>query len=89
MFTSTSEVFGNPKKNPQKESYLGYVNPIGIRSCYKEGKRIAETLCFDYQRIHNIDIRLVRIFNTYGPRMMENDWRVVSNFIVKALKKKT
>ena len=88
LFTSTSEVYGNPKEHPQKESYFGYVNPIGIRSCYEEGKRIAETLCFDYQRVHNIDIRLVRIFNTYGPRMMENDGRVVSNFIVQALKNK-
>ncbi len=88
LFASTSEVYGNPKEHPQKESYLGYVNPIGIRSCYEEGKRIAETLCFDYQRVHNIDIRLVRIFNTYGPRMMENDGRVISNFIVQALKNK-
>tara|TARA_A100001015_G_C15036810_1_gene736835 strand:+ start:2413 stop:3342 length:930 start_codon:yes stop_codon:yes gene_type:complete len=88
LFTSTSEVYGNPKEHPQSESYHGYVNPIGIRSCYDEGKRIAETLCFDYQRVHNINIRIVRIFNTYGPRMMENDGRVVSNFIVQALKNK-
>ena len=88
LFTSTSEVYGNPKEHPQTENYHGYVNPIGIRSCYDEGKRIAETLCFDYQRVHNLNIRLVRIFNTYGPRMMENDGRVVSNFIVQALKNK-
>ena len=88
LFTSTSEVYGNPEEHPQTESYHGYVNPIGIRSCYEEGKRIAETLCFDYQRVHDLNIRLVRIFNTYGPRMMENDGRVVSNFIVQALKNK-
>ena len=88
LFASTSEVYGNPQEHPQKESYHGSVNPIGIRSCYDEGKRIAETLCFDYQRMHRTDIRVVRIFNTYGPRMMENDGRVVSNFIVQALKNK-
>ena len=88
LFASTSEIYGNPQEHPQKESYNGFVNPIGIRSCYDEGKRIAETLCFDYQRMHGIDIRVVRIFNTYGPRMMENDGRVVSNFIVQALKNK-
>ena len=88
LFTSTSEIYGNPKEHPQKESYPGFVNPIGIRSCYDEGKRIAETLCFDYQRMHGLDIRVVRIFNTYGPRMMENDGRVISNFIVQALKNK-
>ena len=88
LFASTSEIYGNPQEHPQKESYHGFVNPIGIRSCYDEGKRIAETLCFDYQRMHGIDIRIVRIFNTYGPRMMENDGRVVSNFIVQALKNK-
>ena len=88
LFASTSEIYGNPQEHPQKESYHGFVNPIGIRSCYDEGKRIAETLCFDYQRMHGIDIRVVRIFNTYGPRMMENDGRVVSNFIVQALKNK-
>ena len=88
LFASTSEIYGNPQEHPQKESYHGFVNPIGIRSCYDEGKRIAETLCFDYHRVHGIDIRVVRIFNTYGPRMMENDGRVVSNFIVQALKNK-
>ena len=88
LFASTSEIYGNPQEHPQKESYHGFVNAIGIRSCYDEGKRIAETLCFDYQRMHGIDIRIVRIFNTYGPRMMENDGRVVSNFIVQALKNK-
>ncbi len=88
LFASTSEIYGNPQEHPQKESYHGFVNAIGIRSCYDEGKRIAETLCFDYQRMHGIDIRVVRIFNTYGPRMMENDGRVVSNFIVQALKNK-
>ena len=88
LFASTSEIYGNPQEHPQKESYHGLVNPIGIRSCYDEGKRFAETLCFDYQRMHGIEIRVVRIFNTYGPRMMENDGRVVSNFIVQALKNK-
>ena len=82
---STSEVYGDPAVHPQTEDYWGHVNPIGIRSCYDEGKRIAETLCFDYQREHNIDVRVVRIFNTYGPRMAANDGRVVSNFIVQAL----
>lgn len=82
---STSEVYGDPSVHPQTEDYWGHVNPIGIRSCYDEGKRIAETLCFDYQREHNIDVRVVRIFNTYGPRMAANDGRVVSNFIVQAL----
>ncbi|WP_078125471.1 UDP-glucuronic acid decarboxylase family protein [Leptospira alexanderi] len=84
---STSEVYGNPLEHPQKETYWGNVNPIGIRSCYDEGKRVAETLCFDYQRNHKVDIRVIRIFNTYGPRMLPNDGRVVSNFIVQALKK--
>ena len=88
LFTSTSEVYGDPEKHPQIESYRGNVNPIGIRSCYDEGKRIAETLCFDYKRSHNVDIKIARIFNTYGPRMLQNDGRVVSNFIVQALKKK-
>lgn len=83
---STSEVYGNPLEHPQKESYWGNVNTIGIRSCYDEGKRISETLCFDYHRQHKVDIRVIRIFNTYGPRMLENDGRVVSNFIVQALK---
>lgn len=82
---STSEVYGNPLKHPQDESYWGNVNTIGTRSCYDEGKRIAETLCFDYNRKHGIDIRVARIFNTYGPRMAKDDGRVISNFIVQAL----
>ena len=82
---STSEVYGDPEVHPQPESYWGKVNPIGPRSCYDEGKRCAETLFFDYQRQHNLDIKVVRIFNTYGPRMHPNDGRVVSNFIVQAL----
>lgn len=83
---STSEVYGDPLMHPQKEEYWGNVNPIGIRSCYDEGKRVAETLMMDYHRQHNIDIKIIRIFNTYGPRMAENDGRVVSNFIIQALK---
>ena len=83
---STSEVYGDPAVHPQREDYWGNVNPIGIRSCYDEGKRVAETLMMDYHRQHNVDIKIVRIFNTYGPRMAENDGRVVSNFIVQALK---
>lgn len=83
---STSEVYGDPKVHPQREDYWGNVNPIGIRSCYDEGKRCAETLMMDYHRQHNVDIRIVRIFNTYGPNMDMNDGRVVSNFIVQALK---
>ncbi len=83
---STSEVYGNPEIHPQPESYRGNVNPIGIRSCYDEGKRMAETLFFDYHRQHDVDIKVIRIFNTYGPRMNQNDGRVVSNFIVQALK---
>jgi UDP-glucuronate decarboxylase len=83
---STSEVYGDPEIHPQVESYWGKVNPIGIRSCYDEGKRCAETLFFDYYRQHSVDIKIVRIFNTYGPRMHPNDGRVVSNFIVQALK---
>jgi UDP-glucuronate decarboxylase len=83
---STSEVYGDPEIHPQVESYWGRVNPIGIRSCYDEGKRCAETLFFDYHRQHGLDIKVVRIFNTYGPRMHPNDGRVVSNFIVQALK---
>jgi UDP-glucuronate decarboxylase len=83
---STSEVYGDPEVHPQPESYWGKVNPIGIRSCYDEGKRCAETLFFDYQRQHNVSIKVARIFNTYGPRMHPNDGRVVSNFIVQALK---
>ena len=83
---STSEVYGNPEVHPQPENYRGNVNPIGIRSCYDEGKRMAETLFFDYHRQHDVDIKVIRIFNTYGPRMNQNDGRVVSNFIVQALK---
>ena len=83
---STSEVYGDPEEHPQTESYWGRVNPIGPRSCYDEGKRCAETLFFDYQRQHDLDIKVVRIFNTYGPRMHPNDGRVVSNFIVQALR---
>ena len=83
---STSEVYGDPEIHPQPESYRGSVNPIGIRSCYDEGKRIAETLFFDYHRQHGVDIKVVRIFNTYGPRMRPDDGRVVSNFIVQALR---
>ena len=83
---STSEVYGDPEIHPQPESYWGRVNPIGIRSCYDEGKRCAETLFFDYWRQHNLRIKVVRIFNTYGPRMHPNDGRVVSNFIVQALR---
>ena len=82
---STSEVYGDPEIHPQPESYRGCVNPIGIRSCYDEGKRMAETLFFDYYRQYNLDIKVMRIFNTYGPRMSPNDGRVVSNFIVQAL----
>lgn len=82
---STSEVYGDPQVHPQPESYRGCVNTIGIRSCYDEGKRMAETLFFDYHRQHNVDIRVIRIFNTYGPRMNPDDGRVVSNFIVQAL----
>jgi len=83
---STSEVYGDPKVHPQTEDYWGHVNPIGYRSCYDEGKRCAETLFFDYHRQHNLTIKVARIFNTYGPRMHPNDGRVVSNFIVQALK---
>ena len=85
LLASTSEVYGDPEVHPQPESYRGCVNTIGIRSCYDEGNRIAETLCFDYKRMHDTEIRVARIFNTYGPRMLENDGRVVSNFIVQAL----
>jgi UDP-glucuronate decarboxylase len=85
---STSEVYGDPEVHPQTEEYWGKVNPIGIRSCYDEGKRCAETLFFDYFRQHNVDIKVVRIFNTYGPRMQPHDGRVVSNFIVQALRGK-
>lgn len=83
---STSEVYGDPAEHPQTESYWGHVNPIGLRSCYDEGKRCAETLFFDYRRQHNLEIKVARIFNTYGPRMHPNDGRVVSNFVVQALK---
>jgi UDP-glucuronate decarboxylase len=83
---STSEVYGDPRVHPQTEEYWGNVNPIGIRSCYDEGKRVAETLMMDYHRQNNVDIRIIRIFNTYGPRMAENDGRVVSNFILQALR---
>ena len=86
LLASTSEVYGDPAIHPQPETYQGCVNPIGIRSCYDEGKRIAESLCFDYLRTHQIEIRVARIFNTYGPRMLQNDGRVVSNFIIQALK---
>ncbi len=83
---STSEVYGDPERHPQKEDYWGNVNPIGLRSCYDEGKRAAETLMMDYKRQNNVDSKIIRIFNTYGPKMAENDGRVVSNFIVQALK---
>ena len=83
---STSEVYGDPIEHPQTESYWGNVNPIGLRSCYDEGKRVAETLMMDYHRQSKVDTRIVRIFNTYGTRMLENDGRVVSNFIVQALR---
>jgi UDP-glucuronate decarboxylase len=85
LLASTSEVYGDPEVHPQTEDYRGSVNPIGIRSCYDEGKRVAETLAFDYHRENKVDIRVARIFNTYGPRMLENDGRVVSNFVVQAL----
>ncbi len=85
LHTSTSEIYGDPKEHPQTEEYWGNVNPIGIRACYDEGKRAAETLCFDYYRKHDVDVKVVRIFNTYGPRMARDDGRVVSNFIVQAL----
>ncbi len=86
LHASTSEVYGDPQVHPQTEDYWGYVNPIGPRSCYDEGKRVAETLCFDYHRQNGVDIRVVRIFNTYGPRMLMDDGRVVSNFVVQALR---
>ena len=86
LLASTSEVYGNPEIHPQPEDYLGSVNPVGARSCYDEGKRIAETLCTDYKRMHNLEIRIARIFNTYGPKMALNDGRVISNFIVQSLK---
>ena len=86
LMASTSEVYGDPDVHPQPESYRGCVNTHGIRACYDEGKRVAETLCYDYQRMHGTEIRIVRIFNTYGPRMLPDDGRVVSNFIVQALR---
>ncbi|KAF5467277.1 hypothetical protein F2P56_017116, partial [Juglans regia] len=86
LLTSTSEVYGDPLVHPQEESYWGNVNPIGVRSCYDEGKRVAETLMFDYHRQHGIEIRIARIFNTYGPRMNIDDGRVVSNFIAQAIR---
>lgn len=85
---STSEVYGDPAVHPQTEDYWGNVNPIGIRSCYDEGKRCAETLFFDYHRQYGVDIKVARIFNTYGPRMHQRDGRVVSNFVVLALQNK-
>jgi UDP-glucuronate decarboxylase len=88
MLASTSEVYGDPQIHPQEESYWGNVNPIGVRSCYDEGKRVAETLMMDYHRQNNVDIKIIRIFNTYGPRMALNDGRVVSNFILQALQNK-
>lgn len=84
--SSTSEVYGDPERHPQDESYRGNVNPIGPRACYDEGKRCAEALCFDYHRSHGVKIKVIRIFNTYGPRMAEDDGRVVSNFILQALR---
>lgn len=86
LLASTSEVYGDPKEHPQKESYWGNVNTLGVRSCYDEGKRVAETLMMDYHRQNGVDVRIIRIFNTYGPRMLFDDGRVVSNFIVQALK---
>ncbi|HZP45786.1 MAG TPA: UDP-glucuronic acid decarboxylase family protein [Candidatus Binataceae bacterium] len=86
LLSSTSEVYGDPEEHPQRETYWGHVNPIGVRSCYDEGKRVAECLMMDYHRQNNVEIRIVRIFNTYGPRMAINDGRVVSNFCVAALR---
>lgn len=83
---STSEIYGDPEVHPQPEVYIGHVNPIGLRACYDEGKRCAETLFFDYRRVHKLPIKVARIFNTYGPRMLENDGRVISNFVVQALR---
>jgi UDP-glucuronate decarboxylase len=88
LLASTSEIYGDPKVHPQVESYWGNVNPIGIRSCYDEGKRVAETLMMDYNRQNAVDIKIVRIFNTYGPRMALDDGRVISNFIIQALTQK-
>ena len=89
LLASTSEVYGDSLVHPQSEDYWGNVNPIGIRSCYDEGKRLAEALCVDYERMHNVDIRIMRIFNTYGPRMLPSDGRVISNFVVQALQGKS
>lgn len=86
LFSSTSEVYGDPMEHPQKEEYWGNVNPIGARACYDEGKRVAETIMTEYRKMHNVDSKIVRIFNTYGPNMAMNDGRVISNFIVQALK---
>lgn len=86
LHTSTSEVYGDPEVHPQREDYWGHVNPVGPRSCYDEGKRVAESLCINYHLAHGLDVRIVRIFNTYGPRMDPNDGRVVSNFLMQALK---
>lgn len=86
LHASTSEVYGTPEVHPQTEDYWGYVNPVGKRSCYDEGKRAAETLCYDYAQVHKVDVRIARIFNTYGPRMALNDGRVITNFILQALK---
>lgn len=86
LIASTSEVYGDPQMHPQTEEYWGNVNPIGVRSCYDEGKRVAETLTMDYHRQHAVDTRIVRIFNTYGPRMVLNDGRVVSNFVGQAIR---
>jgi UDP-glucuronate decarboxylase len=87
LLTSTSEVYGDPLQHPQKEEYWGNVNPIGVRSCYDEGKRTAETLAMDYHRGDSVNVRIARIFNTYGPRMCIDDGRVVSNFVAQALRK--
>ena len=86
LLASTSEIYGNPQIHPQKEEYTGSVSTTGVRSCYEEGKRISETLCSDFKRMHNVQIRIARIFNTYGPRMRQNDGRVISNFIMQALR---
>ena len=85
LFASTSEVYGNPEIHPQPEKYNGNVNPVGIRSCYDEGKRVAESLCYDYMRMHGVEIRIARIFNTYGPRMLLNDGRLISNLLVQSI----
>tara|TARA_B100000242_G_C43021814_1_gene475551 strand:- start:347 stop:1279 length:933 start_codon:yes stop_codon:yes gene_type:complete len=88
LMASSSEIYGNPEISPQTENYTGSVNTIGVRSCYDEGKRIAETLCFDYNRKNSVEVRIARIFNTYGPKMLPNDGRVISNFITQSLEKK-